>query len=89
MEFFAHPRILLLVGILSIPVYLSLGKLFWGERFETLGEAIKFFLIPDLYSLFKGRFWDDWYATAKFNFFLFLCFGWAAAITELLARHVL
>ncbi|KAB2925537.1 MAG: hypothetical protein F9K30_07720 [Dechloromonas sp.] len=89
MEFFAHPKILLLVGILSIPVYLSLGKLFWGERFETLGEAIKFFLIPDLYSLFKGRFWDDWYATAKFNFFLFLCFGWAAAITELLARHVL
>lgn len=89
MEFFAHPKILLLVGILSIPVYLSLGKLFWGERFETLGEAIKFFLIPDLYSFFKGRFWDDWYATAKFNFFLFLCFGWAAAITELLARHVL
>lgn len=89
MGFFDHPKILIFVGILSIPIYVSLAKMFWGEKFESLGETIKFLFTPDLYSLFRGRFWDDWYATAKFNFFLFLCFGWAAAITELLARHVL
>lgn len=89
MEFFDHPKVLILVGVLSIPVYVSLGKLFWGEKFESLGETIRFLLTPDFYSLFRGRFWDDWYATTKFNAFLFLCFGWVAAVTELLARHVL
>lgn len=89
MEFLDHPRILILVGVLSTPIYISLAKMFWGEKFESLGETIKFLFTPDIFSLFKGRFWDDWYATIKFNTFLFLCFGWTAAITELLARHVL
>jgi len=89
MGFFNHPIVLILVGILSLPVYAALAKMFWGERLETLGETIRFLLTPDLFSLFRGQFWDDWYATTKFNFFLFLCFGWAAAITELLARYVL
>jgi hypothetical protein len=89
MGFFDHPKILILVGVLSLPIYASLAKMFWGEKFESLGESIKFLFTPDLYSFLRGRFWDDWYATTKFNVFLFLCFGWAAAITELLARHVL
>ncbi len=89
MAFLDHPQILILVGVLSIPVYASLAKVFWGEKFETLGETLRYLLTPDLYSLLKGRFWEDWYATTKFNAFLLLCFGWAAAITELLARHVL
>lgn len=89
MGFLDHPKILILIGVLSLPIYASLAKMFWGEKFESLGDTIKFLFTPDLYSLFRGRFWDDWYATTKFNVFLFLCFGWAAAITELLARHVL
>lgn len=89
MEFLKHPTILIMVGILSIPIYISLAKMFWGERFESLGETIKYVLTPDIYSLFKGRFWEDWDKSLAFEFYLFLCFGWAAAITELLARHVL
>ena len=89
MEFLDYPKVLILVGVLSIPVYVTLGKMFWGERFESLGETIRFLFTPDFYSVFRGRFWDDWYATAKFNVFLLLCLGWVAAITELLARHVL
>ncbi|HRE16476.1 MAG TPA: hypothetical protein PLW86_05325 [Rhodocyclaceae bacterium] len=89
MEFLDHPHVLIAVGICSTPIYLTIARLFWGEKFESLGETIRFLFTPDLYSLFKGRFWDDWFATTKFNFFLFLCFGWAAAVTELLARHVL
>ena len=89
MGFLDHPGILILVGALSVPVYITLAKMFWGEEFESLGETIKFLFIPDIISLFRGRFWDDLYATIKFKIFLFLCFGWAAAITELLARYVL
>lgn len=89
MGFTDHPKILILVGALSTPIYITFAKIFWGEKFESLGETIKFLFTPDILSLFRGRFWDDWYATTKFNVFLLLCFGWAAAITELLARHVL
>jgi hypothetical protein len=89
MEFLSHPKVMALVAIFSIPVFSTLAKLFWGERFETLGETVKYLLWPDIYSLFKGRYWDDWYASTKFNLFLFLCFSWVAAVTELLARHVL
>ena len=80
---------MILVGILSIPVYGVLAKLFYGEKFESLGDAIKYAIWPDWYSLIKGKFWEDWDATMKFNFYLALCFGWVAAVTELLARHVL
>lgn len=89
MEFLDHPKVMLLVAVLSIPVFSTLAKIFWGEKFETLGETVKYLLWPDIYSLFKGRYWDDWYASTKFNLFLFLCFGWVAAVTELLARHAL
>jgi hypothetical protein len=71
MGFFDHPKVLILVGILSIPIYASLAKMFWGDKFQSLGDTIKFLLTPDLYSLFKGRFWDDWYATTKFHFSCF------------------
>lgn len=89
MEFLNYPKILILIGILSIPVYGTLARVFYGEKFEGLGEAIKYVIRPDWYSLFKGQFWQDWDATIKFNIFLLLCFGWVAAVTELLARHVL
>jgi hypothetical protein len=89
MEFIGHPKIVILIGILSVPVYGVLAKIFYGEKFENLGEAIKYLVWPDWYSLFRGQFWQDWDATMKFNIFLALCFGWVAAITKLLARHVL
>ncbi len=89
MEFLNHPIALMTVGILSIPVYVMLAKVFFGERFETLVETIKYIIWPDWYFFLKGKFWEDWDASMKFNIYLFLCFGWVAAITELLARHVL
>ena len=89
MLFFDHPLVLLTVALISFPIYVSLAKLFWGERFDSLGETISFLFTPDLVSLFRGEYWDDWHATLKFNVFLFLCLGWATAVTELLARYVL
>lgn len=86
MEFLNYPEILVAVGIISLPVYAVLAKIFWGDRFESLGETIKYLIWPDLYSLFKGRFWDDWFATTKFNLYLFLCLGWAAAWTDIIAK---
>ena len=89
MLFLDHQLVLLTVALISFPIYVSLAKLFWGERFDSLGETIRFLFTPDIISLFRGEYWDDWHATLKFNVFLFLCLGWAAAVTELLARYVL
>lgn len=89
MAFFDHLDVLIAVALVSTPVYISLARMFWGDDFESLGETIKYLITPDLWSLVIGRFRNDWYATLKFNVFLFLCLAWAAAITELLARHLL
>lgn len=89
MAFLDHPFVLFFIGLLSLPVYGTLAKMFWGEDFETLGETVRYLLTPDICSLFRGRYWDDQYATIKFNVYLLLCAGWAAAITEFLARYVL
>ena len=89
MEFINYPKTMIFIGLLSVPVYGMLAKVFYGEKFEDLGEAIKYVIWPDWYSLLRGKFLQDWDATMKFNIYLALCFGWVAAITELLARHVL
>ena len=89
MAFMDHPIILLGIALLSLPVYAILAKMFWGEHFDSLPETLEYLIRPDLYSFFKGRYWDDWRHTMKCKIYIGLCFGWAAAITELLARHVL
>ena len=89
MQFFEHPIVLIGVGVLSLPMYYTLAQIFFGDKFENLGDTIKHLIVPDWYSLIRGRFWDDYLATTKFYLFIFLCVGWAAAVTEILARHVL
>ena len=89
MAFLDHPWVMLIVAVLSTPIFLTLARMFWGEKFEDIGETVKFLFWPDVYSLFKGRFWDDWYATKKFDLFLLMCVGWVASVTEILARFVL
>jgi hypothetical protein len=86
MEFLDHPYLLAIVSVVSWPVYKSLAKLFFGERQEDLGETVKYVIQPDFISMLKGQFWNDWDATIKFNFFIFLCVGWVAAVTELICR---
>ncbi len=87
--FLEHPLLLVLVAIASLPIYLNLAKIFFGDDYEELAEALKYALWPDIYSLFKGKFWADWDATLKLNVFIALCLGWAAAVTEALARFVM
>ena len=51
MLFLDHPLALLTVALISFPIYVSLAKLFWGERSGSLGETIRLeglVLVPDL-----------------------------------------
>ena len=42
MELLDHSIAMIIVGILSFPVYKTLAKVFFGENYEDLGEAIKY-----------------------------------------------
>lgn len=89
MEFINHPKIIFIVAILSTPLYLTLARGFWGERFESLAETIKYLIWPDWYSFFKGKFWQDIEATELFYLYVFLCVGWVLAVTEIISRTLL
>ncbi|GGY84626.1 hypothetical protein GCM10011613_32010 [Cellvibrio zantedeschiae] len=89
MEFLDHPKLILLVAFLSIPLYLTIARGFWGENFESLGEAIKYLLWPDWYSLYKGKFDEDANSSTMVTLYIILCVGWALAVTEIICRHFL
>ena len=89
MEFLHHPKILVFIAIISLPLYATLARGFWGEKFESLPETIKYLLWPDIYSLLKGKYWEDIESTELVYFYIFLCVAWACAITEFIARHFL
>ncbi|NQZ30812.1 MAG: hypothetical protein HRU06_06035 [Oceanospirillaceae bacterium] len=50
---------------------------------------MKFLIWPELSALFLDDFWKNWDAAVKFSIFITLCFGWVAAIAELIVRHAL
>lgn len=86
MLIFDHPLLIAVVAVLSWPVYTSVAKAFFGENYEDLAEAIRYLFQWDLVSLFKGEYWEDQWATLKFNIFLGLCLGWVAAISALACK---
>jgi hypothetical protein len=59
MEFLEHPFALLIVAVLSYPVYKSLAKVFFGEQYEDFGKTIRYVATADWYSLIRGEFWQD------------------------------
>jgi hypothetical protein len=58
-----HPRLFFVICILSLPFYWLLAKFFFGEKLETLGEAIEYLIVPNWYSLLRGKLLEDWAAT--------------------------
>ncbi len=87
MKFLDHPYLVFIVGVLSIPAYLALAKMFWGNKYESLGEAFRALLDPT-YGFRAGKVWANWDAEIKFFCFVTLCLIWVAAITEIIARYL-
>lgn len=63
-----------ILAILNIPLYLWLGKWIFGD-WDGFWECIRFWLIPDLWSLFRGEWLEDQWAQMKLGFFVVLCAG--------------
>ncbi|HEX2926354.1 MAG TPA: hypothetical protein VHP38_08895 [Ruminiclostridium sp.] len=64
--------IAILLIIVNIPVYKRIFRLFFKDS-EDFYDSVKFSFIPDLYSLFKGNYWEDKSNEAKLSFFMMCC----------------
>lgn len=41
----------------------------------TFWECVKFWLTPDIFSWFRGRYWEDQFARIRLGIWLILCGG--------------
>ena len=72
LELNSHLKILILLSVANVPVYMLIGKaLFHG--WAEFWECIKFWLTPDIMSLFKGEWEEDWWAEFKLAVFAVAC----------------
>ena len=67
-----------ILAVLNTPVYFFLGRSFFGD-WDGVWEAVKFWLTPDIISIFRGEYFDDWWESTKLWVFVALCIGAVAA----------
>ena len=71
-EWFDHPLLLLILIVLNLPVYRILMEVIFGDK-DGLTESIGYWFTPDIFSAFKGTYWDDQWAELKLGLYLVLC----------------
>lgn len=64
--------IVVILLIANIPVYRFFFRLIFKNS-DDFKESVKYSFTPDIFSLFKGRYWKDHVGEAKLSFFIFLC----------------
>lgn len=64
--------LLVILLIVNIPIFLMLGKFFFGG-WDEFGEAVCYWFKPDIWSLFQGEHWDDMWAELKLGLFVLCC----------------
>jgi hypothetical protein len=69
-----NPAIIAILVILNVPIFLWIGRLFFGG-WHGFWAAVKFWFTPDILSMFTGRFWDDWHAELLLGFYVTVCAG--------------
>lgn len=67
-----NTTLLIILAVVNIPVYLYLGKLFFGD-WAGFWEVVRFWFTPDIISAFRGEYWEDWSAELKLGIFLVGC----------------
>ena len=68
-----------ILGMLNIPLYWFLGKVFFKDL-DDFSESLRFWFTPNILSAFRGDYWNDVFAEMKFMFWLGFCI--AAVIGE-------
>ncbi len=56
-----HPVLLVVLIVANWPLYRWFVQILFGGV-EGMGEAVKYWFIPDLYSFLTNRYFEDWWA---------------------------
>lgn len=64
----------IVLGVVNVPVYWGLGWVMFNS-WDEFGEAIRFWITPDLFSAFRGEFVNDWWAELKLGVWASGCMG--------------
>ena len=78
MDIQTHALWLGTLAVVNVPVYILLGCAIFGS-WGGFFEALKYRLMPDLFSAVRGELFEDWWAEAKLGIFALLCIGTVAA----------
>lgn len=65
--------IIIILLVVNIPVYKIISKFIFKDS-DDFKESVQYSFTPDIFSLFKGRFWKDQIGESKLSIFLLLCF---------------
>jgi hypothetical protein len=60
------------LGVVNLPLYYFIGR-FIFKGWDEFGEAIFFWLKPDIFSALSGELGADWWAEIKLGLFCTVC----------------
>lgn len=63
---------LIILIVANIPIYFGIGWLLFDDWYD-FGDAIRFWLTPDLISLIRGEWGEDWWAEMKLGIWAGAC----------------
>lgn len=64
----------LLMATVDIPLFYLAGMVFFGS-WDAFWSCVRFWLTPDILSMFRGEFVDDWWAEFKLWLWFSSCAG--------------
>ena len=82
-----EPFIIMVLLIVNIPLYKVIYKFIFSDS-DDFRESVKYSFTPDLFSLFRGRYWKDQIGEAKLSFFIIACIA-AVAFEYLIIKSVI
>ena len=83
--FLDHPLVILIVTILSFPIYELLKRAFFDD-WADVWESIKFFFQPDIVSILLYKEDEDDFATSKLIAFFVISILWIIVASEIVCR---
>jgi hypothetical protein len=87
-NFTEHPMVLLFVALFSVPIYLGLALVVFGNR-EGVSAVVKYLKTPETWNPLKSPWDEDLGTNGRILLFAFLCIAFVVAIYDLCVRYVI
>ena len=63
-----------MLTVLNLPVFWFIRRVFFPDWAELM-EAIRYWFTPDMWSFFRGEFFEDFWAEIKLGLYFACCVG--------------